>query len=130
MFTLDQIKNAHAKMKSGADFPAYVQELKSLGIRTYEHMVADGQIFYQGEAENKISGPAKWPPMPISTIGSKEKLQHALSIHQQGQTNYPTFCQQAAEAGVEKWVLDLDKMLCIYMDACNAELLVEKVPTV
>lgn len=27
MFTLDQIKAAHNKVKSGADFPAYIQDL-------------------------------------------------------------------------------------------------------
>ena len=34
MFTLDQIKEAHAKVKSGADFPGYVQELDK--VRCHE----------------------------------------------------------------------------------------------
>ena len=32
MFTIEQIKNAHAKVKSGADFPTYVQNLIKLGV--------------------------------------------------------------------------------------------------
>jgi hypothetical protein len=28
MFTIEQIKAAHNKLKSGSDFPAYFQELK------------------------------------------------------------------------------------------------------
>ena len=32
MFTLEQIKLAHSKVKSGADFPAYIKELKALGV--------------------------------------------------------------------------------------------------
>lgn len=36
MFTVEQIKAAHSKVKSGADFPAYIQEIKSLGVTHYE----------------------------------------------------------------------------------------------
>lgn len=130
MFTLEQIKAAHSKVKSGADFPAYVQDLKTLGIQSYEHMVADGQIFYIGANDFKIASPAKWSTMAIAPVGSKDQLQHALKIHQEGQTDYPTFCKQSADAGVEKWVLDMDKMVCIYYDKSNDEILVESVPTV
>ncbi len=28
MFTVEQIKTAHSKVKSGADFPAYIQDIK------------------------------------------------------------------------------------------------------
>lgn len=31
MFTIEQIKTAHSQVKSGADFPAYIQEIKKLG---------------------------------------------------------------------------------------------------
>lgn len=32
MFTIQQIKDAHSKVKSGADFPAYIQDIKKLGV--------------------------------------------------------------------------------------------------
>jgi hypothetical protein len=35
MFTIEQIKQAHVKVKSGADFPAYIKYLKQLGVRYY-----------------------------------------------------------------------------------------------
>ena len=35
-FTIGQIKQAHQKMKSGADFPNYIQALKNLGIARFE----------------------------------------------------------------------------------------------
>jgi uncharacterized protein YbcV (DUF1398 family) len=130
MFTLEKIKAAHSKVKSGADFPTYVNDLKTLGVMSYEHMVADGQIIYLGANDFKIASPAKWSVMEIATVGSKEMLQKALMIHQEGQTDYHTFCRQSAEAGVEKWVLDLVRMVCMYYDKSNGELLVERVPTV
>ena len=129
MFTIEQIKAAHSKVKSGADFPGYIQEMKSLGIKTYEHFVADGHIQYYGDNNFTLTGEAKWPPMEIAAIGSAEKLQHSLAIHQQGKTGYPIFCQESAAAGVEKWIVDTVKMTCIYYDSTGNQLLAETIPT-
>jgi len=130
MFTLDQIIAAHAKVKSGADFPAYIQEMRLLGVQSYEHFAADGHIQYYGAHGFTMAADAKWPALEIAETGSAEKLKHALFIHQQGQTDYPTFCSQSAEAGVEKWTVDMIKMTCTYYDKASNEILVEAIPTV
>ena len=130
MFTIEQIKATHAKVKSGADFPAYIQEMKSHGVTSYQHFVADGHIEYSGSHDFKISADAKWPAMEVAETGSTEKLKQALSIHQQGQTDYPTFCKQGAEAGVEKWIVNITGMTCTYYDIANNILLVEAIPSV
>jgi hypothetical protein len=44
MFTVEQIKTAHGKVKSGADFPAYIQDIKKLGVTSYETFVTDGRL--------------------------------------------------------------------------------------
>jgi hypothetical protein len=36
MFTLEQIKKAHDKVQTGADFPIYIQELIDLGVEGYD----------------------------------------------------------------------------------------------
>lgn len=36
MFTTEQIHAAHSKVKSGADFPNYIRDLKQLGVVYYE----------------------------------------------------------------------------------------------
>ncbi|MDH7460251.1 DUF1398 family protein [Chitinophagaceae bacterium 26-R-25] len=128
MFTIDQIKEAHAKVKSGADFPAYVQDIKSMGVRTYVHHVSDGHIEYKGENNFLVSAGPKWAPMEIDLNGNAEALKHALKIHQQGQTDYMTFCRQSAEAGVNIWIVDLIKMACIYYDKAGNEMIVEAIP--
>jgi hypothetical protein len=35
MFTVEQIKASHSKVKSGADFPSYIEEIKVLGVTHY-----------------------------------------------------------------------------------------------
>ena len=44
MFTVVQIKKAHSKVISGADFPSYIQEIRKLGVTHYEAYVTDGHI--------------------------------------------------------------------------------------
>lgn len=128
MFTIDQIKQAHSKVKSGADFPGYIWEMKTLGVVAYEHFVADGHIQYFGKDDFRISSEAKWAPMVVAEPGDTEKLKHSLKIHQQGETDYATFCKQTAEAGVERWIVDMGKMTCSYYDRAGNRMLVETVP--
>jgi uncharacterized protein YbcV (DUF1398 family) len=130
MFTLDQIRNAHSKVKSGADFPAYIRDMKALGVAAYEHYVADGHIRYYGQNGAAISAPPKWAPRTVTTQADAAQLKHYISAHQQGQTDYPAFCRQAAEAGVEKWVIDMPGMTCTYYDKAGNAMLVEPIPQV
>ena len=37
MFTVEQIQEAHSKVKSGADFPKYIQDIKKLGVDAFEY---------------------------------------------------------------------------------------------
>lgn len=128
MFTLNEIKSAHSKVKSGADFPSYIQEMNLLGVTAYEHFVTDGHTLYRGTNGFKIEAEAKWLPLTIAKLADIEKLQHALTIHQKGETDYLTFCNQAAETGVEKWIVDLQKMNCMYIDKSGNEILTEQIP--
>lgn len=48
MFTLDQIKTAHAKTKSGADFPEYIRDIKKLGVIRFQTFVTDCHSVYFG----------------------------------------------------------------------------------
>ena len=45
MFTIEQITEAHSKVKSGADFPAYIQELKKIGVTHYVLGLCEGADF-------------------------------------------------------------------------------------
>lgn len=128
MFSLEQIHQAFGKVKSGADFPQFVQDLKELGVSHYDNFVSDGRTKYYGKNNFSIEGEAKYPKMEVNDVGSAEKLKHAISIHQQGQTNYLEFCQQASEAGLEKWTTNMVEMTVIYLDKRGNKLTVEAIP--
>lgn len=127
MFTIEQIRQAHGKVKSGADFPAYIREIKSLGVTHYEVYVADGRADYYGNGHT-ASWPAKYATLSIAGTTDKEKFISFLKAHQQGQSDYLTFCRQCAETGVHKWIVSLSNMTCTYYDQAGNSLLTEHIP--
>jgi uncharacterized protein YbcV (DUF1398 family) len=129
MFTIEQIKAAHSKVKSGADFPAYIGDLIQLGVTCYETFVSDGHSLYLGRNGYQTVSDAKYTQLSVSDM-SKDHFQKELKAHQQGKTDYPTFCRMSADLGVEKWVVDTGKMTCIYYDKKGTELLKEIIPSV
>src|SRR5688572_24402819 len=91
MFTLEQIKEAHNKVKSGADFPAYIRDLKKLGVSHYETIVSDGHSNYYGADNFKTTSPAKYETLTIAERCNKEQFETDLKEHQNGKTDYQTF---------------------------------------
>ena len=129
MFTVEQIKTAHSKVKSGADFPKYIQEIKQLGVTAFETWVSDSHTEYFGKNDFQTKSEAKYNDLLIADTSDKEKFVQYLKIHQQGATDYLTFCQHCAATGIEKWFVSLDAMTCTYYDKAGNEILVEIVPT-
>lgn len=127
MFTVEQIKAAHSKVKSGADFPAYIQDIKKLGVTFYETFVTDGHTDYFGANDYKTSSVAKYDALTIAQVSNIEQFKTDMKAHQQGKTDYPTFCNDCAQSGIEKWAVCMDKMTCTYYDKAGNEILLEQI---
>jgi uncharacterized protein YbcV (DUF1398 family) len=128
MFTVQQIKAVHAKVKTGADFPTYVQEIKKLGLLRYEYLVYNGQTVYHGANDFQVRSEAIYTEKTISEVSSPEAVKQIITEHQQGKTDFSTFCIQVAGAGVEKWVVDTQTMLCSYYDLGGNTMVAEPIP--
>lgn len=128
MFTLEQIKAAHAKVKSGADFPAYIQQIIQLGVTGYETFVSDSRTLFFGKENFSIQSEAKYAPLTIAGTTDAATFKKELKEHQQGKSGYLFFCESCAKCGIEKWVVDMAKMTCSYFDKAGNEILVEVIP--
>ena len=128
MFTLQQIKTAHAQVKSGAGFPKYIQDLVQLGVTGYETFVTDGHTDYAGQEGYHISSDAKYGPLAIAAESDALQFKTDLKAHQQGHTDYPTFCADCAKSGIEKWAVRMEDMTCTYYDKSGTAVLVEQIP--
>jgi len=128
MFTAEQIKAAHSKVKSGADFPSYIKEIKGLGVTHYEAYVSDGHIDYHGADNYTAKIPAKYDPLVINDTSKGEEFKKELAAHQQGKTDFLTFIKMCATFGVKNWAISMDKMTCTYYDKAGNKILIEQIP--
>jgi len=128
MFTIEQIKEAHAKVKSGADFPNYIQDLIILGVKGYDTFVHDGHVEYYGVNNYTVISDEKYNLIEIAKSANKERFIEFLVMHQDGQTDYLTFCNHSAQCGIAKWRVAIIEMTCTYFDLAGNEILIEKIP--
>ena len=128
MLTVEQIKAAHSKVKCGADFPNYIQNIKKPGVTFYETDVTDGHTDYYGANNYKTTAPARYNALTLAQIPNTAQFKADLKSHQQGKTDYPTFYKDCAKSGIEKWVVSINKMTCTYYDRTGNEILVEEIP--
>jgi uncharacterized protein YbcV (DUF1398 family) len=129
MFTIAQIKEAHSRVKSGADFPAYIQDLIALGVKGYDTFVNDGHIEYFGADNFRVAATKTYDNITIAAVANKERFIEFLVMHQDGQTDYLTFCNHAAQCGIAKWSVSIIEMTCTYFDQSGAAILIEKIPS-
>ncbi len=128
MFTLEDLAAAHAKVRSGADFPAYIRELKNLGVKGYTTFVNDGHTVFSASNSQQVLSPAKYAVLQIADISSSDQFKKDLQEHQQGKTSYLEFCSNCAVNGIDHWKIDMTEMTCIYYDHSGAKVLTEKIP--
>lgn len=130
MIHIEDIKSAHAKVKSGADFPAYIKAIKQMGVKSYATYVADGHTDYHGNAGERLTSEARYEVKSISAAADQEQFIASLRHHQQGHSSFPEFVTACATSGIEKWEVDLHAMTCTYFDRKGETILVEEIPAV
>ncbi|WP_228445500.1 DUF1398 domain-containing protein [Chryseobacterium nakagawai] len=127
-FTLEDIKTEHQKVKSGADFPQYIKAIKELGVSHYTTYVEDGKTEYFDPHNQSAQTAGKYDKLGVSEKVNLDHFKARLKLHQQGGTDYMTFCKDCAENGIEGWKMDLNGMTCTYFDKERRDLLIEQIP--
>ena len=128
MFTEEQIRQVHSKVKSGADFPSYIQELKGLGVTYYETFLTDGHSVYHGKNHFELITQPRFGTVLIPDEINEAQLRADIANHQQGKSNYEEIIKQCTQNGVKKWAICMDGMTCSYFDKTGNKILVEKIP--
>ncbi len=130
MFTIEQIHQAHGKVKSGANFPNYIKNIKMLGVTYYETFVYDGHTNYYDISGTMISSAPKYTTVKVADVSDCDikTFTHELKQHQQGKTNFMEFIEMCSKTGIYKWVVDITKMTCTYYNKEEIEILVEQIP--
>lgn len=130
MFTLEEINAAHSKVKTGADFPAYIRALKGFGVTYYETFLVDVHTEYHGRGGFKLVSGPKYDAQDIAAVANAAQLRADISHHQAGGSDYFQITRQCAGNGIEKWAICMDAMTCTYYDKAGNEVMVETIPDV
>jgi uncharacterized protein YbcV (DUF1398 family) len=131
MFTKDQINAATAGARTGADYPKLVRNFRKLGIRSYEHIVSDGSNLYFGDNGHSVPIAHDQELIPVadsSSLFAREAEAHDFHSPA-GADVLSGFLRSGREAGIAKWVSDLELMTVTYVDKAGRAVVVEPIPT-
>lgn len=92
-----QLQEAYKTSKS---YPELVSKLIVIGIHSYTVDVATSTILYRLPAGETILQPGSITPRNISPTFNQEETITAIRNNQQGKSDYPTFMNEIAQAGV------------------------------
>lgn len=129
MFTLEAINRGHEQF-TGPNFPKLIAYFKDLGMVENTVDIQSGQVTYHSKAGKILEKTGYRVMIPVSDQVNLDQFVTILRHHQAGETDFPTFCQEAAEAGVYKWVIDLEAMTCSYLDKTGQAVFEEIVPSI
>ena len=128
-FSIEAIKEAHGKY-TGVDFPKLIREFKRMEMLTNTYNIQSGLVTYEHKNGEQIKVQSNPVDVPVNTVSSTAVAQDVLKRHQAGETDFLTFCREIADAGVCKWVSNMDKMTCSYYDLKDNVIIVEEIPEV
>lgn len=126
--TLEAIDEAHSRVKSGADFPDYIAEIRGFGVREFVTYVDDGRSEYRSADGSILVSPALYDKKTICLEVLFSTFADHLLLHQQGGTTFSQFCEDCARTGVDHWVVDLEALACTYFSLDGAMVVVEEIP--
>ncbi|HEK7179328.1 TPA: DUF1398 family protein [Staphylococcus aureus] len=126
-FKLSAIQQAHQQF-TGVDFPKLFKAFKDMGTTYNIVNIQDGTATYVHQSEDDIVTSSVKSNHPVAPSSNQSIVQDVLTRHQQGQTDFETFCDEMAQAGIYKWHIDIQAGTCTYIDLQEQAIISELIP--
>ncbi|HDC5912243.1 TPA: DUF1398 family protein [Staphylococcus aureus] len=126
-FKLSAIQQAHQQF-TGVDFPKLFKAFKDMGMTYNIVNIQDGTATYVHQSEDDIVTSSVKSNHPVAPSSNQSIVQDVLTRHQQGQTDFETFCDEMAQAGIYKWHIDNQAGTCTYIDLQEQAIISELIP--
>ncbi|HCU8765568.1 TPA: DUF1398 family protein [Staphylococcus aureus] len=126
-FKLSAIQQAHQQF-TGVDFPKLFKAFKDMGMTYNIVNIQDGTVTYVHQSEDDIVTSSVKSNHPVAPSSNQSIVQDVLTRHQQGQTDFETFCDEMAQAGIYKWHIDIQAGTCTYIDLQEQAIISELIP--
>jgi uncharacterized protein YbcV (DUF1398 family) len=109
-------------------YPKIFNALKDAGVESYDADVASHEIIYRGHGETCVeASPHAANHLAISALFDQDGVQRAIRRNQNKQSNFAQFLSDIAQAGVQRYRVDMNARTVTYI-GIRAEEYVEKVP--
>ena len=86
--------------KTSKSYPELVSKLIAIGIQSYTVDVATSTVVYRLAEGKTVLHPNDMVPRNVSQLFNQEEVITAIKSNQQGKSDYPTFMNEIAKAGV------------------------------
>ncbi|HEA6487676.1 TPA: DUF1398 family protein [Staphylococcus aureus] len=126
-FKLSAIQQAHQQF-TGVDFPKLFKAFKDMGMTYNIVNIQDGTATYVHQSEDDIVTSSVKSNHPVAPSSNQSIVQDVLTRHQQGQTDFETFCDEMAQASIYKWHIDIQAGTCTYIDLQEQAIISELIP--
>lgn len=126
-FKLSAIQQAHQQF-TGVDFPKLFKAFKDMGMTYNIVNIQDGTATYVHQSEDDIVTSSVKSNHPVAPSSNQSIVQDVLTRHQQGQTDFETFCDEMVQAGIYKWHIDIQAGTCTYIDLQEQAIISELIP--
>lgn len=126
-FKLSAIQQAHQQF-TGVDFPKLFKAFKDMGMTYNIVNIQDGTATYVHQSEDDIVTSSVKSNHPVAPSSNQSIVQDVLTRHQQGQTDFETFCDEMAQADIYKWHIDIQAGTCTYIDLQEQAIISELIP--
>lgn len=119
------------KRSLGKTYPVYVNNLKEAGVKSYTVTVAnhDRRIF-SGIHDQLLEIPGNVAPKICADQFNLHQIKAALHRTQTGQSDYKTFMEEIAEAGVHFYTADLLNRTVKYFGKTSNNFYEESIPNI
>ncbi|ATH63327.1 DUF1398 domain-containing protein [Staphylococcus pasteuri] len=126
-FTLKAIQDAHSKY-TGPDFPKLFKAFKDMGMTTNIVNIQQGTSTYINTEKQTITTNGVKATHDVATSSHSSSVKDILKRHQNGDIDFPTFCEEMAQAGIYKWYIDINAGTCSYIDLNEQTIVSEQIP--
>ncbi|NWK83437.1 DUF1398 family protein [Staphylococcus sp. GSSP0090] len=125
--SLTKIHQAHQQY-TGKDFPKLFKAFKDMGMIMNTVNIEKGETSYIHHDGTEITDESVKVAIPVKNQSNVTLVKDILQRHQAGETDFPTFCNEMAQAGVYKWDIDIIAGTCTYVDKKDQVVIAETIP--
>lgn len=97
---MDLNEKIKACYQAASNYPDLAKRLSEIGMESYTVDTASSTILYRFSEGENVLHESNSSARTISENFNKQKTIEAIRANQQGKTDYPTFMNEIAEAGV------------------------------